>query len=67
MSQKIRSGYCTNCQKNVKFLGEKPNHILHLLLTICTCGLWIIVWIFQTTDYRCNVCGRKAKYGPWAG
>lgn len=21
-------------------------HILHLLLTVCTCGLWALVWIF---------------------
>lgn len=25
--------------------GKKPNHILHLLLTILTAGLWGIVWI----------------------
>lgn len=25
--------------------GSKPNHVLHLLLTILTCFLWAIVWI----------------------
>jgi hypothetical protein len=25
--------------------GHRPNHILHLLLTIFTCGLWAIAWI----------------------
>lgn len=25
--------------------GSRPNHILHLLLTIFTAGLWAIVWI----------------------
>jgi hypothetical protein len=25
--------------------GKRPNHILHLLLTIVTLGLWGIVWI----------------------
>ena len=25
--------------------GERPNHILHLLLTLITFGLWAIVWI----------------------
>lgn len=24
---------------------EKPNHVLHLLLSVLTAGLWIIVWI----------------------
>jgi len=26
--------------------GKRPNHILHLLLSIFTLGLWIPVWIF---------------------
>lgn len=25
--------------------GHRPNHILHLLLTVLTLGLWAIVWI----------------------
>jgi hypothetical protein len=25
--------------------GHRPNHVLHLLLTIFTLGLWAIVWI----------------------
>ena len=25
--------------------GKKPNHVLHLLLSIITAGLWLIVWI----------------------
>jgi len=25
---------------------RKPNHVLHLLLTIITVGLWGLVWIF---------------------
>lgn len=25
--------------------GHRPNHILHLILTILTLGLWLIVWI----------------------
>jgi hypothetical protein len=25
--------------------GKRINHILHLLLTIITAGLWVIVWI----------------------
>lgn len=26
-------------------LGKKTNHILHLLLSVCTLGFWIPVWI----------------------
>ena len=25
--------------------GKKPNHILHLLLSLVTFGIWIIIWI----------------------
>ena len=25
--------------------GRRPNHILHLLLSVITLGIWIIVWI----------------------
>ena len=25
--------------------GHRVNHVLHLLLSLCTFGLWIIVWV----------------------
>lgn len=25
--------------------GHRPNHVLHLILTIITLGLWAIIWI----------------------
>jgi hypothetical protein len=28
--------------------GNRPNHILHLILTILTLGLWLIPWIIIT-------------------
>ena len=28
----------------------KTNHILHLLLSIVTMGIWVIVWLFVTAD-----------------
>ena len=26
--------------------GTPVNHVLHLLLTVVTCGLWGVVWLF---------------------
>jgi hypothetical protein len=26
--------------------GKRPNHILHLLLSLISFGIWIIIWIF---------------------
>lgn len=25
--------------------GKKPNHVLHLILSLITAGLWLIVWL----------------------
>ena len=39
-------------------VGGKPvNHILHLLLSVLTFGLWLIVWVFAKgeTRYRLTV------------
>jgi hypothetical protein len=30
----------------VVHFGARPNHILHLLLSVVTFGFWIIVWLF---------------------
>lgn len=32
----------------VKGSHKKTNHILHLILSILTCGLWLIVWLFAS-------------------
>jgi hypothetical protein len=26
--------------------GSPPNHVVHALITIFTCGLWVFVWIW---------------------
>lgn len=36
--------------------GKKPNHILHLLLTVFTVGLWLPVWLLVAI-----VSGEKRK------
>lgn len=31
---------------NIRIGGARPfNHMLHLVLTICTCGMWAPVWL----------------------
>ena len=32
----------------------KTNHILHLILSICTGGFWVIVWMIITERNNCN-------------
>lgn len=31
--------------QKVEIVNKRPNHILHLLLSVITLGLWIPVWI----------------------
>lgn len=54
--------YCPTCQRNVLGRRETPNHILHFLITVLTCGLWIFVWGLIVLNaggqpYRCAICG----------
>jgi hypothetical protein len=44
----VRSGWRVEAQADsyaVVVFGNRPNHILHLILTLVTFGLWVIVWI----------------------
>lgn len=63
MSQKQAGRYCTHCQKNTMVTGTKPNHVLHLVLSILTAGIWLIVWLLVSIGkmggYRCTQCGNK--------
>ena len=59
-----RGGYCGYCEERVLVRRRAPNHILHLLLTACTMGFWLIVWLgnsIQAGGWRCPQCGSKAS------
>jgi hypothetical protein len=52
--------YCKSCC--CRSLAERPdtNHILHFLITMFTCGLWVVVWFIlamQGGRFRCSKCG----------
>jgi len=54
--------YCKRCEKHVLAQKKTANHILHLLLSIFTAGLWIIMWILvgiRIGGWRCSQCGLK--------
>lgn len=63
MAVKTGGGFCFNCRKHVMTQRNAPDHVLHLLLSIVTGGLWIIVWIVVTANARggsrCTECGHK--------
>ena len=57
--------FCRTCNKSTIHLASKPNHILHLLLSIITAGLWIPVWLLLAVTGRlknigeCTSCGSE--------
>lgn len=58
-----KPGMCPN-HGPVLARAKGPSHILHLLLTLVTGGLWAIVWIFACMgkkDWRCPTCGYPVK------
>ena len=51
--------YCLSCDQPVLAEKQRPTHVLHLLLTLLTGGLWLIVWLGLSlpSTPRCPHCG----------
>jgi hypothetical protein len=48
VANEVRQGYRIESQTDYQAIlvkGNRPNHLLHLILTIFTAGLWGFVWI----------------------
>jgi len=53
-------GVCPYCQRHTIFQREAINHILHLIVSLFLCFLWVPVWILLTLTrghWRCSLCG----------
>lgn len=65
MGTKQAGAYCPHCDRQVLAQGSTPNHILHLILSIITIGLWIPLWILISLKsiggYRCVNCGTLVR------
>lgn len=62
------SHYCATCQRQTLHSKERVNHVLHLILSVLTVGLWVIVWAIlgasnSAERTRCTVCGSKPGLG----
>lgn len=61
---KIGSMYCPRCQRQVATHRPAANHLLHLVLTVLTLGLWLVVWLWCAMNpgpQRCSVCGSTSR------
>lgn len=58
--------YCAQCDKHTMHLREKTNHILHLILSLLTFGVWLIVWALvswsNSMQSQCTTCGRTLNW-----
>lgn len=56
----ISTAYCPVCRKQVRANVHKPNHILHLLLSLVTWGFWFLfVWLpllIRGNSLQCQTC-----------
>ena len=68
------SAYCEQCEEQRLCTKQSPNHILHLLLSIVTAGLWLLIWALvcmsaESKPFCCSVCGNKVQMPqaptPW--
>jgi hypothetical protein len=53
---------CKQCHKRVVADVRTANHVLHLLLSLLTGGLWLIVWLICAGGRNpgiCPQCGGK--------
>lgn len=66
MAEDRKSGFCKPCGKQTIVFRKGTNHILHLLLSILTGGLWLIIWLgvaIKFGGWRCTQCGSTKVSG----
>jgi len=66
---KVKPAFCKLCQANVKAEADTVNHILHLILTLITFGVWVIVWLVLAlkSGWSCVNCGGSKLSRPKIG
>lgn len=58
------SHYCATCQRQTLHVKPRINNVLHLVLSVLTVGIWLVVWAAlglgnSAERARCSVCGSK--------
>ena len=55
--------HCKRCKQMTMHLIPGTSHVLHVILSIITAGLWLPVWLLvhwnNRTWSQCSSCGRK--------
>jgi hypothetical protein len=58
--------HCATCGTLMPHNAVTTNHILHLLMSVFTIGIWVVVWLVVTVKnadapITCAKCGTKRK------
>ncbi len=55
--------YCPVCKTNGPAEKRGSNSALHVILSLCTAGLWIPIWIIidASKGYACRTCGASTS------
>ncbi len=56
---------CKHCGKVAMHYEPSTSHSAHLLMSIITAGLWLLVWPWFVFSHhrkaQCSICGRPAR------
>lgn len=60
MAEQKRGGFCQHCNAQRVVFRKGTSHLLHLVLTVLTLGLWLLIWVGVSVKFggwRCSTCG----------
>jgi len=63
IDQKIQ--FCKHCEGKKVTIRNSINHLLHLLLSVFSAGLWLPVWLFISVirpHFKCTTCGNDVGF-----
>lgn len=53
---------CARCNNLMPHTVKAPNHVMHLIITLLTAGIWLIGWLIAVVmpgNAKCGKCGRE--------
>ena len=58
--------YCGHCEKDVHYHYDPVNHLTHFVLSVCSLGLWLPIWVGVTVKPSkiCDGCGNPIWSDP---
>lgn len=59
---------CKKCDRSTMHVQPSTSHLLHLILSVITFGLWIPIWLLLAASHgsqaQCSECGKmKGLFG----